>query len=276
MKTTFALSLVAAAAAQSPLVINNQQNDILCDICPVAVNAAVSWVDALDKNAFNTKVEQVCTILPTSFQDDCDSIIPVVTSEVFNLFDNYVTSDLICGDFLQCPTQTVVADDNAMFCTECQAAVSYGINWLENDGEANVQALLDNLCTDLGDWATPCASLVDTYLPELVSMLDNVDPKDLCTDIGSCDAEEGYVSTSNDFCDTCTAAVDSLETYISSPDNQAVLIGYAHNICGLLGDEADTCNEYVDAYGPLVLLEAKNLFKDSTKVCTDIGLCSSL
>jgi len=272
MKTIAALASLAVVSAQSnPLVLNEQQNDVLCDICPVAVNAAVSFVDGLDKTSVTTVIEGVCNILPESFQADCDALVPVVTNELFSLFDTYVTSDNVCG-ILGCDSLQIVSDSNELFCSECQEAVAYGITWLENSGEADVQAWIDDLCMDLpADWQTTCTNIVNTYLPELANMLDNVDPKDVCTEIGSCDAD---VLNANDLCSTCTAAVTAVETYISDPDNQTVVLGYAKDICALLGDEEDNCDQYVDAYGPLVLLELKNLLADSNKVCQDIDMCS--
>jgi len=272
MKSAIAFSaMVLAANAASPIVLNQQENNILCDLCPAAVNAAVSYVDGLDKDAFNTMIEGACNILPDTLQADCEAIIPLATAELFTLFDSYVTSDNVCGIF--CPADQIVSDDNNLLCPECKAAVSWGINWLEGAGEADIQTFIDGLCADLGSLADSCTSVVDTYLPELVNMLDMVDPETVCTDMGSCDSELSLFS-SNDLCSDCTAAVDFVENYVSDPDNQTTILNAAHSVCGLFGDEEDTCNSYVDAYGPLVLLELKNLLADSSKVCEDIDLCN--
>lgn len=74
-------------------------------------------------------------------------------------------------------------------------------------------------------------------------------------------------------CDTCIDVVQQIATIIQDPENQREVIEYIKEGCSAASSLQETCEEFVDEFGPFLILSiAAALVPDD--VCSSMGYCS--
>lgn len=162
-----------------------------------------------------------------------------------------------------------------------------------------------NLCGLLGSLEKECEETVDQYGPELFELLvDELDPEARCQSLGFCQAAvntqallrlaspkqalehkaqpikpgqvmAGKAVSAGEQCVVCELVVKEVDSLIADNATEKEILKTLDEVCAILPSAIkDTCTQFVDTYGPLVLnLLLKELTPD--QVCAAIGLCDS-
>jgi saposin len=278
-----------------------KSNDEECDLCKYAV----SYLDSfLAQNSTEAEVEalleQVCSILPSSLKQQCDSLVKQYGPLIVELLKAELDPSRVCIAVGLCTanrkatsqtkTQPIsVAKSNDEECDLCKYAVSYLDSFLaQNSTEAEVEALLEKVCSIVpSSLKGQCDSLVKQYGPLIVQLLEaELDPDRVCIAIGLCTANKQaatsqvklqtkILSKPNDIkCEGCKYVVTYLDTYLEKNATEQEVEALLDKVCAILPESAkQECIDLVKQYGSLIVEMLKQGAQPDT-VCTALGLCT--
>lgn len=199
------MSIDEAKCLMGTNFINNpfdlsDNNGIECSLCQYAV----SWVEGkLISNSTEADIEkvldEVCNILPSEYQQGCQTIINTYTPELVSLLMTKASPDVICQAIKLCTTNML--ETNGIECELCQ----YAMAWVEKEVESNftetkIIELLDKVCGIMPKtYQALCDEMIDNYTPHLIELLLNkFTPEVICQTIKVCTSELSAIPTNFD------------------------------------------------------------------------------
>jgi hypothetical protein len=169
---------------------------IVCNGC----SFVLTWIDAkLKDNATEAEIEDdledFCENLPHQLNSTCWLIAADYLPEIFYYLNTDVSPSVICSKIGLCPSNIYNIDNKKGekyedFCTWCDLAALVIVEEAASNGtEVELETLLDDLCAALPvsvAYQQQCEDVVEAYLPQLLQLIKEQNPHDICTRIGLC------------------------------------------------------------------------------------------
>jgi len=169
-----------------PVAPQQVDSSVECSGCEEVISVVENWLDTTsNQQEVITAVEVVCTYMP-DWTSTCDNIISVGVPTVINWIEEYENSTIVCGQLELCPLpKDFVPQDD---CTSCSGIVSMVESFVASQStETDIESYLDVICGLFPQWTSSCDSIVSTYLPEIITLLEqDQTPQDVCSEIGFC------------------------------------------------------------------------------------------
>ncbi|KYQ89751.1 saposin B domain-containing protein [Tieghemostelium lacteum] len=163
-------------------------------------------------------------------------------------------------------------------CELCGFVVSYVEGYVSNNAsEATIIQEAEKICTFVpGDLQSTCDTLVQSYLPEIISFLSNkVSSSVICQKIGMCSNKTATKTVGGAVeCSLCEFLVSTIEKYLSGNATETQIIQFLDNDCKIFGGLANTCQSLVNQWAPTIIAKLLNNEPPAT-VCQQIKLCTS-
>jgi len=146
----------------------------------------------------------VCNSLPV-FKEDCIKIGDEYIHEAITWLVEQMDPKTVCAAIGLCPSEiknllqhiklALKRGDNDEFCDHCMTTVGDVRKDVSDPKfEAGVTAAWDNVCNSLPLFKTDCIELGAKYIhPAITWLVEQLDPKTVCTAIGLCPAEKSHV-----------------------------------------------------------------------------------
>ncbi|XP_060569459.1 uncharacterized protein LOC132727883 isoform X3 [Ruditapes philippinarum] len=279
-----------------------------CTYCELIVNA---FRDAIQQPPTQTQIEavlaNVCAILPDSdTRDMCQGIIKEYVPELIQMFENDITTDMICATLGLCSGLEdrwspfgVKASNSTDYCSDCTRFFTDVQQSITSNETLNqlLQLLNQTLCNELGVFSETCIDLAKQYLPvALQTLASQLDPNIVCRIFGFCStnseidqaimmknifnersSKDVIKYRSDEECVLCQDFVKELDTLMEDPAKQTKLFNLIkNNFCAETGSFIIQCHHLADGYiRPLITIIANKLQMDPTITCKIVGLCAS-
>lgn len=149
-----------------------------------------------------------------------------------------------------------------------------------NKTEQNIIAALEKVCDMLpSSIKAPCDDFIKTYGKAILDLLlQELDPKAICTVLGLCSSSEKPTPPAADSaytCMVCETIVQYLEALMEENATIEVIDSYLQKICNFLPDTMKTeCNDVVNTYGPRIINYISMKFTPK-QVCEMAKVCPS-
>ncbi|XP_071808174.1 uncharacterized protein [Asterias amurensis] len=173
--------------------------------------------------------------------------------------------------------------DDESLCDECMTFIGEVHDVLNSgDLQTDVITLIKGLCDKLGSKAETCKELVDLFGKELLEKLvTELVPSKVCTLLDLCQKAPTPKINSQllskvkaNPCTDCKQIFTDLKDLLNNATVQKTLLNEVIMACEVLGLSADTCKQYINTYGPLVIDELLQ-FLDGDQICQAAGLCKA-
>uniref|UniRef100_G3NN64 Prosaposin n=1 Tax=Gasterosteus aculeatus aculeatus TaxID=481459 RepID=G3NN64_GASAC len=298
-----------------------QENDAVCDDCvkfltdaQTEAKANTSFVNSLIEN-----IENQCDLLGSGLSAMCKQYVDQYGSLVIQQLMSMAPKD-ICVHAGFCPAtkktvpmmklqaaKTVIAakafpaaklfpatkveSAPAMVqvrespkCAICEFAMKELESLLEDQTtEEKVVQAVEKVCAYLpSSLSNQCKDLIDTYGQAIIELLmQQADPKTICTMLALCNEEGRAVVTAldpNDFknggyCQVCKMAVSYIDGILEANATEAQIEEAVRKVCSFLPDSLQTeCDQMVAQYEPM-LIQLLLQMLDPDFVCMKMGAC---
>eukprot|EP01133_Synstelium_polycarpum_P002475 gene2475-2816_t len=167
-----------------------ESNEIECMMCDYVVKKVAGYVSS---NATEVQVltylDNDCKFLKTSkWVSACQTVVNEYEPMIFDYISSGALPDTICAKIGLCASFEAF-DASTLTCPVCTYLVSRVETYVAaNSTEAEMIALLDKVCKDLGSkYSGICDSMVSVYLPEIVIYIENGHTApEICTELQLC------------------------------------------------------------------------------------------
>ncbi|XP_033735975.1 prosaposin-like [Pecten maximus] len=300
--------------------VSNTDSSGRCKLCETFINMIREELKTNPDQAVNY-IKKVCDILPLNqtFKTECINAVDDV-EVVVKLLQSNMTAEALCGIFLPCSgfedhvNQHKQPETNVLvplveaspvtagnICTDCVNFMTDIKNLLTDPNtESQLIGMIKQIvCSQLGSVEAICDDLVDTYVPQGMSILSSyVDPQVTCSAVGFCTSKETeelrskfndmknfvmvvlrkmgvHVTTNALECDACKAVASDIRKMARDPTIERKVVNFVEqNVCAHLGELANLCVQTVeDNYMAVFQLIAGSLIDD--QVCVNLGMCPS-
>merc|ERR1712096_254790 len=130
--------------------------------------------------------------------------------------------------------------------------------------EAEIEAALEQVCSYFPSYKSQCDALVEAYTPQIIQLLvDDVSPKEICTELGLCDALKSKVVPMTELqpsskpsikpvekslsCDLCHVVVQIVEDKITENATFEAIESHVQEVYKLLPAKVTSqCGKFVD------------------------------
>eukprot|EP00118_Oscarella_pearsei_P024781 m.306788 g.306788 ORF g.306788 m.306788 type:complete len:206 (+) comp41585_c0_seq1:103-720(+) len=191
MKFLIVLAAIAAVSLARPAKIDAPENAITCEVCKMAMEYVEKFVS--NETEVENAMEKVCDYLPTSFQSQCKSLVDQYLPEILDILKS-ANPDEVCSLIHLC-TSSALAPLNKVegnsFCSICELVMGE-VQKLLNDSSVQtaIEAALEKVCSLLpASLKDECNSLVSTYGKQILSILENESPEEVCSLMQLCDGD---------------------------------------------------------------------------------------
>uniref|UniRef100_A0AAQ4PFH6 Prosaposin n=1 Tax=Gasterosteus aculeatus aculeatus TaxID=481459 RepID=A0AAQ4PFH6_GASAC len=169
-------------------------------------------------------------------------------------------------------------------CAICEFAMKELESLLEDQTtEEKVVQAVEKVCAYLpSSLSNQCKDLIDTYGQAIIELLmQQADPKTICTMLALCNEEGRAVVTAldpNDFknggyCQVCKMAVSYIDGILEANATEAQIEEAVRKVCSFLPDSLQTeCDQMVAQYEPM-LIQLLLQMLDPDFVCMKMGAC---
>ncbi|XP_065054357.1 prosaposin-like [Rhopilema esculentum] len=260
-----------------------------CDTCKVVVG----YVDSLMKDKKTeaeivSLVEQLCSYLGT-YKEECDSLVAAYLPEIMQLLSQELSPDFVCKSLGMCGNATKIQKkekvNGGQYCQICEVVVSYVENLLNNNTEAEIVQLVDQLCSYLGSYKDECNALVKAYVPQIIELLKKeLTPALVCKELGLCTAVRDMamkiklsdVKKLKDGagCQICKVIVGYVDTELKNKKTQQEITAELEQLCAYLGTYKAECQSLMTAYLPMIFQYLEQALTPDV-VCKELGLCTA-
>jgi len=162
--------------------------------------------------------------------------------------------------------------------------------------EAEIEAALEQVCSYFPSYKTQCDALVEAYTPQIIQLLvDDVSPKEICTELGLCDALKSKVVPMTELqpsskpsikpveksptvekslsCDLCHVVVQIVEDKITENATFEAIESHVQEVCKLLPAKVTSqCGKFVDEELHRVVGMVVNKM-GVNQVCQEMNIC---
>ncbi|PIK50803.1 hypothetical protein BSL78_12333 [Apostichopus japonicus] len=263
-----------------------------CIVCEYAMKELEKQ---LGKNATEQEIrfalDEVCSLLPGTLQEDCSILVNYYTTEVIYQFIRKYPANKICTLLKVCAavdgelkSVAHVEVEQEPSCAICEFAVKELEQMLQKDStEASIRKALNSLCSRLPSTvAKDCQMFVDYYTEEIIFILvSQFPPSSLCTSINLCTASEikgvtEKVEQNTQFCTICEFVAKYLEEDLQKNSTEAEIKKALDLVCSKLPSTVTKeCQMFVDYYTEEIIFILVSQFPPS-KLCSSLQLCSAV
>ncbi|XP_071829151.1 uncharacterized protein [Apostichopus japonicus] len=263
-----------------------------CIVCEYAMKELEKQ---LGKNATEQEIrfalDEVCSLLPGTLQEDCSILVNYYTTEVIYQFIRKYPANKICTLLKVCAavdgelkSVAHVEVEQEPSCAICEFAVKELEQMLQKDStEASIRKALNSLCSRLPSTvAKDCQMFVDYYTEEIIFVLvSQFPPSSLCTSINLCTASEikgvtEKVEQNTQFCTICEFVAKYLEEDLQKNSTEAEIKKALDLVCSKLPSTVTKeCQMFVDYYTEEIIFILVSQFPPS-KLCSSLQLCSAV
>jgi cathepsin B len=182
----------------------NLNDNIRCDLCEMVVGfvekeIAGEYVESKIEKA----LQEVCNIVPPTFQSSCNTIISTYTPELIEYISEKLSPNVVCNYIQFCDSNHL--STNAWFISklsnqntnnlECDVC-NYLIQFIEKELAGNytvekIEEVLEDICHVIPSYLENyCDNFVEKYTPLIINALINREtPQVVCSQIGLCTNE---------------------------------------------------------------------------------------
>ncbi|GIY80981.1 hypothetical protein CDAR_71052 [Caerostris darwini] len=255
-----------------------------CDLCKEAFNEVEKTLkDPAIKQKLKDSLDQVCNMLPKSFQDDCKNFVNQNVDALIDILEQELAPDSICPALKLCGSQKITEVPKRvkdLECDVCKDVVSSLRTKLQDPASKTiVLTFFEEGCMRLpAAVASECKQFVDENIDFLMNTLvDFLDPQKVCSILKICPAqivlEAPKISVNNVECDLCKQVVNKVEDMVNDEATEEQLMIAMEKVCGYLSPSITTeCEEFVSSYGDMIVaLLVQQTEKEL--VCPELQLC---
>lgn len=320
--------------------VSGQSDDSsVCTFCKDMVADVKNFIESNQTQAeILNYMNRACDFMPDDFaKQECTKIETHYLAEFESLIRDNVNPDEICRLVALCngnktvkaPTLkaqvllpskvavqvtkvTLVRNKpqlgNSELCDACKEFITEVKKEVDSpQTQASIKSLLDNECQQIGGGlASVCQEVVDMFLPELFSLVDQELTPDLCVVAGLCKSdsmlaykmavsstitrvmnklrnsglskiiEKAAAKLNDNTCDTCEMIAGYAKIFLSNNETEAELASLLQNdVCPQLGGFKDICDDLVKEYLPRLYAQLLEILDPAT-ICKELGLCTSV
>jgi hypothetical protein len=272
--------LVALAAAVPP-----EKSLWECTLCKGLV-ALVGELIGEDESTIQQRLDGFCDELGP-LGTECKKMVDDYLIKIVNMLNNGSTDDEICQEIGMCQSfvfQQKKQTKNIFDCEMCKELVEMAAKYLGQDESTIVQEL-ESFCSDLGPLASTCKDLVDTYVKEILDLLQSGATADvICEKIGMCDsavkkipvaklmaAKKVVKSPQFGECDICKVIVEAAQALLGLGTDE--IEKKLDDVCDGIPFVGSECKKLVAKYVGEIVAYLK-AGKTTDEVCKLITLCS--
>merc|ERR1719495_2900589 len=286
--------------------------DNTCIVCKYVVKTVDRmFADEQDIEEIKEELEQACKVMYNQkLIKECQTFVDTYTHDIIEFIAKGATPKQVCEYLHLCPISTTsfeVAPKSALAdtpkCTVCQYIVNTIDEAIEDPSDVEkVKEFLEGMCAHMPSekFKAECKTFVDTYTAAILDLIAHgASPKDVCVEIGLCDADDDDVTDWDDesseedsseedsseeqedeieeressTCLLCEYAMSELDAAVEDKTNQQEVRQELDNICYHLSKSlAKECLKMVDAsVEKIVQLFAQDY--TPAKVCAAIKMC---
>ena len=280
-----AIALVASPAQASPK----------CAICEFVATEIENFIENQHTEEEITHLlDDVCSLLPGSYGALCTSIVNGYGPALIEKLLARETPDVVCAQLSLCPASAQEEEEvkpakkslggGDLECSLCTLIVGEVEKIIgTNKTEENVEAALDKVCDVLPSALSgPCETLVNRYLPALISLISQDFPADVvCKKIGLCKtsaaAPSGKPSPLGGFdCAACEYIAAAAEKFLGNNHTETEVVTFVEKVCSFLpGALKGECDVIIETYGPVIIDYLINK-EDPKTLCTQLGICKRM
>ncbi|XP_076824290.1 uncharacterized protein LOC143470198 isoform X15 [Clavelina lepadiformis] len=251
-----------------------------CELCKLVIGELDNFLDENSTEEEIVKaVEKVCTILPSQYQSECDSLIEQYGEEIVSILPGLLDPVKVCATLGLCSAKTKVSVEDPETCELCKLVIKELDNYLdENSTEEEIVKAVEKVCTILpSQYQSECDSLIEQYGEQIVSMLPGLlDPVKVCATLGLCSAKMAASPKSIDVsaeCELCQYVAKELDSLLTENSTEEEIINAVGKVCSLLpGDLKSQCDDFIQSVGPTLIRLLLNEFTPDS-LCAEIKLC---
>jgi saposin len=293
--------------------VQNEGNTVVCSLCEFLLEEVASKLPSnYTLQQLDAFLDQECSSIG-KLKDACDALVLLYGEDIFNALTGDIPPEQVCETIKVCPSAAVEAEPlveepvpevqnegNTVVCSLCEFLLEEVASKLpSNYTLQELDAFLDQECTDLGKLKDACDALVLLYGDDIYKALTgNIPPQQVCETIKLCSNSSEPVSTmpsavieqeivvpesdaastpelgNSTVCLICEFLLKEVTSKLPANFTVQQLRTELDSLCTDLGKLSPECDA-------LVLLYATDIYNDLTgkvppeQVCTDIHLCSS-
>jgi len=183
----------------SLLATKNVEGGAECALCEFVMK---ELDQVLSNNATDAEIEkaleQVCSILPSSLQSECQELVQQYTPEIIQLITSGMSPQQICTEIKLCTSLLAAQSPEIGKCALCEFVMKELDSLIGNNAtQEDIEEALEQVCGLLPGLLTgECKSLIKEYGPSILkALLDHLDPKQICSEIKLCSGVGAYVPT---------------------------------------------------------------------------------
>jgi len=266
---------------------------IECEACEYVVSYVESLLNTKTEAEIVAMADKLCSYLG-SYKTECDSLIKSYLPEIIELLKRELSPALVCKELGLCTAMkkfmrktNLSAIGNGTYCAYCKLIVTYADNMLKDQKtEAEITAVMEELCAYLGSYKAECNSLMSAYLPLVFKYLaQELSPDLVCKELGLCTAAKKLEQkvlmkmtkakkVNGIECEACEYLVGYVEGLLNTK-TEAEIVAMADELCSYVGPYKTECQTIVKSYLPQII---ELLKKEVTPalVCKELGLCASV
>jgi len=271
------------------LCASHVKDDLPCEVCRDALEVLENIIkENRTKEIIKEGLDRLCTVVPSSISQKCDSFVEFYGSLVINMLLNDIAPEKLCKELKLCPASITKVKKtvhqpkikNAITCEFCEYAITFLDNQLKKERtEKQIKAALENLCSYLPSSVSgQCDSMVKLNTDVLVKLLiRELDPSTICNELKAC--TKGYfkkdleVKTNPVECELCSQAVKYLDSVLTTKSTEEEIKKEVISLCSHLPAAIENeCDALITEYGDeLIKLVVQQIQPD--KICKALKIC---
>jgi len=195
--------------ARVPLqkTVEAPKDDPQCVVCEFVMSKLEEELkDKSTQDEIRTAVENICSKLPSSFSKKCTKFVDQYGDLIISLIDTVPPKEL-CSQMGMCPAQKIArvplqkaveapkfGDDPQ--CVVCEFVMTKLEEELKDKStQDEIRTAVENICTKLpNSISKQCTKFVEQYANLIISLIDTVPPKEICSQMGMCPAQKKKVT----------------------------------------------------------------------------------
>jgi len=276
--------------------------DPSCVLCEYIITTLDTMVeDKTNKDEIKKSLEKLCSLLPSSVEDQCDTFVETYTDLIIDMLTKDVSPEMICTNLGLCKASGNVVQHRVHmkkkpYCALCEMVITQLDQVLEDKtNEAQIEQALDVVCTSLPDPVhKQCEKMVAKYTEKIIDLLvSQYTPEMICGELALCvnndintnsihqvnfESEEVTDTTKETIgCEICEFAMNIVDQHLTNPSTIDEVERMVQFLCSYLpGTISDKCEEFVDQWGQKIIDLIVHDELDPTEVCGQLlPSCSS-
>jgi saposin len=237
----------------SQIGLCDSHNDIKCSACKFLVSTIEGWVsDNKTETQIEKLLEKVCSALPSSYQNVCDTLIEEYLPIVIEYLKSLVPPEQICTLIGLCTDMT---NAPVLECTACKFLVGAIEGWVaDNATETVIEKELEKICNLLpSSYQKICDTIIDEYLPVIINYVEKHEtPDKICQLIKMCPKTQ-IKHNSIIACDGCKLMTEVIEEWLEDGKTESEIMKDLDKLCDMLPKYGDLCDVFVSKLIPQVI-----------------------